>query len=513
MASSQESRRRGSFIGSSSNPLQGLSRGSRMQPALGRASENPLAARRSTGAGAARPGAAGAAATAGASASKSATVSASRSVKISDSGFTDLVAYLESLDGNNARLAHLESNVEGVLFSCAQLKRMMEITPSVKTRLRMVDIIGPRVTDPKRSAEIIELFRYSEEKAHATQVLRAREQLVGRDTFGSASLSATGAAGGRGAPGRGLRGRGGRGRGGRAGRSGLRGRGGRGGRGIAAAPRITAPAAPAAAAPGGESAGASASKGPGSGDAKTGSKDGASSPKVSEDKVMPSAPAPQQKAAPPAAAAEPQRAAPSAPAASAEAAASTRARSATGGSAETADVGARPRGVSMPSAPREPVSQRDMEKAAVRAAARGGVRSVRFTSGAGAKAESESKGQRAMKAMNPLAKARAGVHAEQSQLHLAPTAVKEPETTGRRSSFRSNASTLTMALEAGERIVPYEELVHRNKHKDYGRLDSNALETYLADDEFAEKFGMDREAFYAMPRWRQKMKKQMASLW
>ena len=493
MASSQESRRRGSFIGSSSNPLQGLSRGSRMQPALGRASENPLAARRSTGAGAARPGAAGAAATAGASASKSATVSASRSVKISDSGFTDLVAYLESLDGNNARLAHLESNVEGVLFSCAQLKRMMEITPSVKTRLRMVDIIGPRVTDPKRSAEIIELFRYSEEKAHATQVLRAREQLVGRDTFGSASLSATGAAGGRGAPGRGLW--------------------GRGGRGIAAAPRITAPAAPAAAAPGGESAGASASKGPGSGDAKTGSKDGASSPKVSEDKVMPSAPAPQQKAAPPAAAAEPQRAAPSAPAASAEAAASTRARSAPGGSAEPADVGARPRGVSMPSAPREPVSQRDMEKAAVRAAARGGVRSVRFTSGAGAKAESESKGQRAMKAMNPLAKARAGVHAEQSQLHLAPTAVKEPETTGRRSSFRSNASTLTMALEAGERIVPYEELVHRNKHKDYGRLDSNALETYLADDEFAEKFGMDREAFYAMPRWRQKMKKQMASLW
>lgn len=42
---------------------------------------------------------------------------------------------------------------------------MFQITASVKTRIAFISEIGPRLTDPKAKAtEIIDMFRYSEEK-------------------------------------------------------------------------------------------------------------------------------------------------------------------------------------------------------------------------------------------------------------------------------------------------------------------------------------------------------------
>ena len=47
----------------------------------------------------------------------------------------------------------------------------MGLTESVKTKLAIITMIGPRLTDPKqKSEEIISVFRYSEEKKQAEEV-------------------------------------------------------------------------------------------------------------------------------------------------------------------------------------------------------------------------------------------------------------------------------------------------------------------------------------------------------
>ena len=39
------------------------------------------------------------------------------------------------------------------LFTSAQLTVLLEITPSVKTRLAMIMMLGPRLTDPRTKVE------------------------------------------------------------------------------------------------------------------------------------------------------------------------------------------------------------------------------------------------------------------------------------------------------------------------------------------------------------------------
>lgn len=42
---------------------------------------------------------------------------------------------------------------------------LLQITASVKTRIQFICEIGPRLTDPKaKSTQIVDMFRYSEEK-------------------------------------------------------------------------------------------------------------------------------------------------------------------------------------------------------------------------------------------------------------------------------------------------------------------------------------------------------------
>mmetsp|Transcript_31503 Transcript_31503/g.99915 ORF Transcript_31503/g.99915 Transcript_31503/m.99915 type:complete len:81 (+) Transcript_31503:188-430(+) len=64
----------------------------------------------------------------------------------------------------------------------------------------------------------------------------------------------------------------------------------------------------------------------------------------------------------------------------------------------------------------------------------------------------------------------------------------------------------------GHKILPYTVLVERAMTKNYDGLADHNLEAYLSNEEFLEKFGMDREAFDALPKWRQKMKKQVLQL-
>jgi hypothetical protein len=98
------------------------------------------------------------------------------------------------------------------LFASADLIKILDITPSVKTRLSMIREIGSRLVDPKAKAEyILGLFRYSEEKQYVEEILKARVQNINSSLFKTSSGNETskstrssfGGRGGRGGSGRG----------------------------------------------------------------------------------------------------------------------------------------------------------------------------------------------------------------------------------------------------------------------------------------------------------------------
>jgi hypothetical protein len=114
---------------------------------------------------------------------------------------------------NETRIAVLNIQKVPYLFTSADLLQILAITASVKTRITFIKMIGPRLTDPKaKSAEIIGMFRYSEEKRQVEDVLKARAQTVSTTAFSVKPAGGVLAGGGRGA-GRGGRGPAGRGAG------------------------------------------------------------------------------------------------------------------------------------------------------------------------------------------------------------------------------------------------------------------------------------------------------------
>ena len=49
----------------------------------------------------------------------------------------------------------------GKLFTCAQVADYMETTPSIKTKLSMVEVVLARVSNPKEGSQIVDLFSYA----------------------------------------------------------------------------------------------------------------------------------------------------------------------------------------------------------------------------------------------------------------------------------------------------------------------------------------------------------------
>jgi hypothetical protein len=119
-----------------------------------------------------------------------------------------LYAYRE----NESLLVELEFLKIPYLFTSANLLKMLDVTPSVKTRLSMISAIGPRLIDPTAKAkELRELFRFSNDQDHVMSVLKQREKIQAASRFSKSigkpgpgtSLGGRGGVGGRGAGGRG----------------------------------------------------------------------------------------------------------------------------------------------------------------------------------------------------------------------------------------------------------------------------------------------------------------------
>lgn len=104
---------------------------------------------------------------------------------ITDEQLQKILDLLEPLEENEERLDLLEEEKSPFLFSSDDLIRMVnEITPSVKTRIGIISIIAPRLTDPRaKMQDIVAMFRFSDEKSQVEEMIKARANTMNASAF------------------------------------------------------------------------------------------------------------------------------------------------------------------------------------------------------------------------------------------------------------------------------------------------------------------------------------------
>jgi len=87
---------------------------------------------------------------------------------------------------NVDRLDMLDKLKTPYLFSSAHLIKVCELTPSIKTKIEMIKMLGPRLVDPTaESGTLLDMFRFSEEKAVVEKVLKDRNLALSNVKFTS----------------------------------------------------------------------------------------------------------------------------------------------------------------------------------------------------------------------------------------------------------------------------------------------------------------------------------------
>jgi hypothetical protein len=82
----------------------------------------------------------------------------------------------------------IEAEKVAYLFSSASLIQILESITSIKTKVAIIESLGPRLTDPKaKTAQILNMFRYAEERARVEKVLRTRSNSLSHSIFRSTS--------------------------------------------------------------------------------------------------------------------------------------------------------------------------------------------------------------------------------------------------------------------------------------------------------------------------------------
>ena len=84
--------------------------------------------------------------------------------KCSAADHAAFVAELNEDEANEHKLNVVSTWKEGRLFSVAQIKAVLETLTSVKTRVAIVEMLGPRATDAKHGSQIVDMFKYQAEK-------------------------------------------------------------------------------------------------------------------------------------------------------------------------------------------------------------------------------------------------------------------------------------------------------------------------------------------------------------
>ena len=78
----------------------------------------------------------------------------------------------------------METLKEPYLFTSSNLEKIVNITVSLKTRMSMIGLIGPRLTDPNAKISIFtDMFRFSEDKKSVEDILKARTNTLNASQF------------------------------------------------------------------------------------------------------------------------------------------------------------------------------------------------------------------------------------------------------------------------------------------------------------------------------------------
>jgi hypothetical protein len=119
---------------------------------------------------------------------------------------------------NEDLLKHLEETKNPYIFSSDGLGILLEATTSVRTKIAIIQMLGPRLIDPKAKPQYFTgLFRYVEEKSIVEEVFKTRAQVLATSSYsrrdGIQSFITAGAGRGGGGPSMGIANGGGGGRG------------------------------------------------------------------------------------------------------------------------------------------------------------------------------------------------------------------------------------------------------------------------------------------------------------
>lgn len=135
----------------------------------------------------------------------------STSIPIDSGQFTEILAQiqLQRFVGNvflpnvcsdsSEILKILSTQKNGFLFRSDDLIQILDCIPSKKTQIAVIEMIGPRLTDPKKcSTELLSRFRFAEEKQIVQDILKARSVTQNSNVY--ASRKPLGGIGGRHSP-------------------------------------------------------------------------------------------------------------------------------------------------------------------------------------------------------------------------------------------------------------------------------------------------------------------------
>lgn len=85
--------------------------------------------------------------------------------------YCDLYFDSDSLD----IVTYLSHHKNGFLFTSQELIQILDLIPSKRTQILIIEMIGPRLVDPKKySNQLLDRFRYAEEKKIVQDILKAR---------------------------------------------------------------------------------------------------------------------------------------------------------------------------------------------------------------------------------------------------------------------------------------------------------------------------------------------------
>lgn len=91
---------------------------------------------------------------------------------------------------NEERVRTLEHLKIPYLFTSRNMEKLLDITTSVKTKLNMIRLIGPRLVDPSSESSVLkDMFHFSEDKHVVEEVLRDRINTLASTKFTKSNIS------------------------------------------------------------------------------------------------------------------------------------------------------------------------------------------------------------------------------------------------------------------------------------------------------------------------------------